>query len=108
MGRFVKLLILVPVAIVLVTLAVANRGAASFTIDPFNPGNPGLSFTAPLFVLLFLAMVAGVILGGAATWMRQGRFRKAARHHESEARKLRDQMARPRPVQPAPPALPGA
>jgi hypothetical protein len=31
----------VPLAIILVALAVANRTPVAFTMDPFNPGSPG-------------------------------------------------------------------
>ena len=36
-NRFILIAVLVPLAIILVALAVANRGPASFTLDPFNP-----------------------------------------------------------------------
>jgi hypothetical protein len=72
LNRLLLIVVVVPLAIVLVALAVANRHAASFTIDPFNPGNPALSMQAPLFVLLFLALAIGMVVGGCATWLRQG------------------------------------
>ena len=40
-NRFVLIAVFVPLAIILVALAVANRGQVAFTLDPFNPGNPG-------------------------------------------------------------------
>ena len=51
LNRFMLIAVFVPLAIILVALAVANRGAASFTLDPFNPGNPALTWQMPLFVL---------------------------------------------------------
>lgn len=107
MNRVLTVVVLVPLAIVLIALAVANRGAATFTIDPFNPGNPGLSVEWPLFVLLFVALGVGLLLGSAATWLRQGRYRKAARERASEVRALRDQAMRATPPQPTLPK-PGA
>jgi uncharacterized integral membrane protein len=83
LNRLVTVLVFIPLAIVLIALAVANRGPAAFTIDPFNPGNPGLTITLPLFVLLFAALALGLILGSLATWFRQGRYRKAARQREA-------------------------
>lgn len=102
MNRVLTIVVLVPLAVVLIALAVANRGAATFTIDPFNPGNPGLSVEWPLFVLLFVALGVGLLLGSAATWLRQGRYRKAARERAGEVRALRDQAMRA----PPPPTLP--
>ena len=48
LNRLVTVLIFIPLAIVLVALAVANRAPVAFTIDPFNPGNPGLTLSLPL------------------------------------------------------------
>lgn len=99
MNRVLTIVVLVPLAIILIALAVANRGAVTFTIDPFNPGNPGLSVEWPLFVLLFVALAVGLVLGSIATWLRQGRYRKAARERASEVRALRDQAMRAAPPQ---------
>ena len=95
--RIVTIIIIVPVAIVLIALAVANRAFVPFTLDPFNPGNPGLTLSLPLFVYLFLALLLGVLIGGVATWLRQGRYRRRARQHADEARALREEAARYRP-----------
>jgi uncharacterized integral membrane protein len=88
-NRIVIVLILVPLAIILIALSVANRAAVSFTIDPFNPGNPALSYSAPLFVWLFAALIVGIILGSFATWYNQGKHRKLARQRKLEAELLR-------------------
>ena len=100
-NRLILIAVFVPLAIVLVALAVANRGAVPFTLDPFNPGNPGLIWQLPLFVLLFAAIVVGMIVGSLATWVRQGRYRKLARQRAQEAEMLRQAAART-PAQPAP------
>jgi uncharacterized integral membrane protein len=99
--RIVTIIVIVPVAIVLVALAVANRGFVPFTLDPFNPGNPGLTLSLPLFVYLFLALLIGVVIGSAATWLRQGRYRKRARRNADDARALREEAARAKPTPPA-------
>ena len=59
LNRFVIVAVFVPLAIILIALAVANRGAVAFTVDPFNPGNPALTMEMPLFVLLFAASGIG-------------------------------------------------
>ena len=79
LNRFLTIAVFIPLAIVLIALAVANRAPVDFTLDPFNPGNPGLTVTMPLFVYLFAALALGLVIGSAATWIRQGRYRKAAR-----------------------------
>ena len=93
-NRFVLIVVFVPLAIILVALAVANRELVDFTLDPFNPGNPALTLKLPLFVFLFLAIAVGLVVGSAATWIRQGRYRRLARQRAQEAQGLRDAVAR--------------
>lgn len=102
MNRIVLVVILVPLALVLVTLAVANRELVAFTLDPFNPGNPALTISLPFFVWLFLAGALGVFFGGCATWLKQGHYRRLARLREREAEALRRNAP---PAVPPPPAV---
>ena len=95
MNRFLTVAVFIPVAIVLIALAVANRGAVSFTLDPFNPGNPALTLTMPLFVLLFATLAFGLVVGSLVTWWKQGRYRKLARQREQELASLRGAATRP-------------
>ena len=83
-NRVLLIVIVVPIAVVLIALVVANRGPVPFTLDPFTPGNPALTLQAPLFVILFLTLALGMIIGSVATWIRQGRYRKAARQWNRE------------------------
>ncbi|WP_265515958.1 LapA family protein [Nitratireductor luteus] len=89
LNRIVTVIVLVPLAIIIVTLAVANRALVPFTLDPFNPGNPALTAQMPLFVFLFAAMVIGMVIGSVATWFRQGRYRRIARQRGHEVDRLR-------------------
>ena len=102
LNRFVLIAVFVPLAIILVALAVANRGATAFTLDPFNPGNPALTWQVPLFVLLFAALAVGLIIGSLTTWLKQGRYRKLARQRSQEAEVLRQAAASRAPAQAAP------
>lgn len=97
-NRFALIVIFVPLAIILVALAVANREMVSFTFDPFNPGNPAMTLRMPMFVLLFLALGLGMIVGSMATWFKQGRYRKIARQRSQEADILRQAAARTQPA----------
>ncbi|TPI58352.1 DUF1049 domain-containing protein [Mesorhizobium sp. B3-1-7] len=106
-NRFILVVVFVPLAIILIALAVANRGAVAFTVDPFHPGNPALTLSLPLFILLFLALAIGMVVGSLATWVKQGRYRKLARQRGLEAENLRQAVSRA-PVAPNGPALPKA
>ena len=94
--RFVKLAILVPVAIVLIVLSVANRHMVTLALNPFRPDDSLLSLSLPFFVFLFLALIAGVVLGSLATWWAQGKYRKRARDEAHEARKWREEADKQR------------
>jgi len=94
-NRLILILIFVPLGIILIALAVANRAPTAFTLDPFNPGNPALTIQMPLFFLLFAALLAGMLVGSFATWFRQGRYRKLARQRGLEAQAAQDAARRP-------------
>jgi len=104
-NRFILVVVFVPLAIILIALAVANRGSVSFTLDPFHPGNPALTLNWPFFIFLFLALAIGMVVGSLATWVKQGRYRKLARQRGLEAENLRQAVSRA-PVVPKGPALP--
>ena len=95
--KIVTALVLIPLAIVLIAFAVANRQTVTVSFDPFDQADPAFSLALPLFVLILALVIAGVILGGVAAWMRQGKWRGRARLAEAQARELRaenDQLKR--------------
>lgn len=94
MWTFLKALVLVPIAIVAIAFAVANRQVVSISFDPFSSGDPVLSLTAPLFLLVFFLLTCGVVIGGVASWLGQGRYRRAAKSFRSEAGEARAETAR--------------
>lgn len=87
--KIVTTLIGLPLALLLVMFAVANRNFVTLSFDPLNPTDPALSLSLPLFVVLIIFAILGVIAGSAVTWVRQRRWRRAARAFENEARELR-------------------
>ena len=92
--RLVTFLLLVPLAVVLVTLAVANRQSVTISFDPFNDARPAHTLTLPLHTLGLALVVLGVVVGGVAAWLRQGKWRRAAREAEGEVRALRAEIGR--------------
>ncbi|MEX0345649.1 MAG: LapA family protein [Rhizobiaceae bacterium] len=90
-NRLVAALVFVPIAVILIALAVSNRSPASFTIDPFNPGNPALTLELPLFVWLFAALAVGMVIGSVATWFKQGKYRRGMRKSQHTVDTLREQ-----------------
>lgn len=92
MRRFLTLFVLVPIAIVVVVLSVANRGTVTFSLDPIGAGTTGWAATGPLYVFLFAALAVGVVIGGVAAWVRQGRWRAMARAEQANAERLRREV----------------
>jgi uncharacterized integral membrane protein len=94
MLKVVKFIILAPIAVLLLVFAFANRQIVSISFDPFvSDDNPAFALAAPLFLVLILTLIVGVIVGGAAVWLSQGRFRRAARQTRFEVDRLRERVA---------------
>ncbi len=88
--KIIVVVILVPLAIVMVAFAVANRQIVTVSLDPFGGSDSGLSL--PLFALIILLLIIGVLIGGLAAWVRQGKWRSAARRWERQAQALRKKL----------------
>jgi uncharacterized integral membrane protein len=93
MRKFFSTLFAILLALIFVTFAVANRHFVTVSFDPFNSANPSISVSMPLFALIIVVAILGVIAGGMATWFGQRRWRRAARTHEADARTVRAQLA---------------
>jgi uncharacterized integral membrane protein len=90
--KLVFWLILVPLAIVILMFAVANREIVTVSFDPFSATAPAASVSVPLFVLIFVLVILGVILGGVAAWLRQSGYRRAARQRDADVTALRREI----------------
>mgnify|MGYP001301497908 CR=1 FL=1 len=104
MAAFFRLLVLAPVGVLVVLLAVANRAPVQLALDP--TGGNAFVVTVPLFVALLAAMMGGILIGGVACWLGQGKHRKAARQAAREADKARAETERLRLLAPTLAALP--
>jgi uncharacterized integral membrane protein len=81
-------------AVLLVTLAVANRHLVRLVLDPFDPSDPVLAVELPFYAYLFAALIIGVVLGGIATWLNQARWRRAARARAQDAMRWKAEAER--------------
>jgi uncharacterized integral membrane protein len=106
--KLVTYFLLVPLAIVILMFASANRETVTLSFDPFSTTQPALSFAVPLFVLIFILVIFGVILGGFAAWLRQSKYRRHVRLLETEVRVLRGEKEAllRRPDTASPPLMP--
>jgi uncharacterized integral membrane protein len=109
--KLLAAVVLLPLGLVIVGLAVANREVVTVSFDPFNAVDPAYALKAPLFVLVLLLVIVGVIIGGFAAWLRQGKWRRVARRLEVDLRDARadnDMLRRRLDAAEASPALPRA
>lgn len=86
--RLTSAVILIPLMVILVGFAVANRQAVTLSFDPFSSTAPAYTVTLPLFVIVFVLLIAGVIVGGTAVWLGQRRIRRARRQLDAEVAAL--------------------
>ena len=93
MRKFFTALVLIPLGLIFIVFAVANRHLVTVSFDPFNSSDPPIGLTLPLFAVIIVVAILGVAAGGMATWFRQRRWRRAARQHEADARQARAQLA---------------
>ena len=113
--KIITAVILVPLAAVLIAFAVANRQLVTISFDPFSSTNPAYAVALPLFVLIFVLVMFGIIVGGTAVWLGQMHWRWAARHAGRENRelqlendRLKRQLMEPDPAHLSPPLAPPA
>ncbi len=89
MAKFLSWFLGLPIAVLIIALAVANRHAVGFSLDPTSTSNPLVSFEIPLYLLLLATIILGIFIGGASSWLNQSKWRRAAkdaRHEVSEVR----------------------
>ena len=85
-------IVLAPLAAVIVAFAVANRQTVTVSFDPFSSASPAYAATLPLFAVILAALILGVIVGGVAAWLRQGKWRRRARQLDGEVRALHEEL----------------
>jgi uncharacterized integral membrane protein len=90
--KILTAIVVVPLLVIIVAFAVANRQAVTVSFDPFSSAQPAYTVTLPLFVIIFVFLILGVFVGGVAAWLRQGAWRRSARRLDSELRALHGEM----------------
>jgi uncharacterized integral membrane protein len=106
--KLVTALIVVPIALLIIAFAVANRQSVTVSLDPFSAEQPAAAVTLPLFALVIVLLIAGVVIGGVATWLRQTGWRRLVRRMEREAAELRREIDAHRRVAAGPAHVPQA
>lgn len=90
--KIVTAVIVMPLAVILVALAVANRQMVTVSFDPFSSADPAYAVTLWLFVPIFVALILGALIGGIAAWLRQAKWRRTAHRLEADVRALHQEL----------------
>lgn len=94
--RVTNWIFILPLMILGVVAALANRAPVRLSLDPFSAENPAIVFDVPLWFVIFGCVLLGVVLGGLGVWFGQSRFRREARHQRRRAARLeRELLVRP-------------
>lgn len=95
--RYVKYALLALLAIVLITLAIANRGAVELKLLPLALTDlMGFQerITLPLYAVIFGSIVVGLLIGFVWEWLREWRIRRTAERRARELRVMERENAR--------------
>ena len=83
-----------PVAVVLIAFAVANRHIVEVSLDPLSQQDPFFSVAVPLWTVLYFGIFCGLVAGWIGAWVKQRKWRRAAREARSELASTRSEAAR--------------
>ncbi|WP_197915805.1 lipopolysaccharide assembly protein LapA domain-containing protein [Thiosulfatihalobacter marinus] len=95
--RYIRYAFLGTLGAVLVAVALANRDIVTLTLLPQALGDligVNMSISLPLFVVIFGAIVAGLLIGFVWEWMREHRHRADKSRAERELHQTRREMRR--------------
>jgi uncharacterized integral membrane protein len=92
MYKFLSALVWIPLGLIFLIFAIANRHAVTVSFDPFN-NDPQEGVTLPLFAVIISVAILGVLAGGIATWIRQHRWRRSSRRFQADALEAKAQLA---------------
>ncbi len=92
MRKLLTAVIVLPVAAVLLVFVLANRAPVVLSLDPFSPGAPAWSLQLPLFLIILLSVMVGVVVGSVSGWFAQAGQRREARHNRHEVRRLEQEI----------------
>lgn len=97
MIRFIKMALLVVIAVALVTIAMANRDPATLTLltpELADLVRFNISVTQPMFVIVFASVVTGLLIGYLLEWLRESKHRQEVGKRQQQVRDLKREVTR--------------
>ncbi|VDC28287.1 LapA family protein [Pseudogemmobacter humi] len=96
MLRYLRLLFIGLLGLLLLTLALANRGPVTLRLLPEDMGGMlglGAGWTMPLFVIILGSVGLGILVGFVWEWLRELRLRQAAKQQTRTVARLERELA---------------
>nr|WP_325253964.1 LapA family protein [Amylibacter sp.] len=91
MMRYIRYLFLAVIGLCLIIVALANRGMVTLRLMPEELASifqVSGSVTLPLFLVIFLGIVAGLLIGFVWEWMREFKYRNDLSKKGKEVHRL--------------------
>jgi uncharacterized integral membrane protein len=94
--RYLRALLLVLLAVVLISVALANRTVVGLNLLPQDLSallgiNWGIEM--PLFLVIFASIIAGLLIGFVWEWLREHKYRASASRASKTVTKLERELA---------------
>ncbi|MGB0961041.1 MAG: LapA family protein [Halocynthiibacter sp.] len=93
--RYLRYLFLAVIAILLISVSLANRDVVMLKLLPpviVNMGVENYEITLPLFVVVFGGILAGLVIGFAWEWLREAKHRATATKATRKASQLEKEL----------------
>jgi len=95
--RYIRYAFILALAVCLLTIAMANRASVTLHLLPEELAGFALlpnTLELPLFVIIFLGIVAGLLIGFVWEWFREHRIRAEAVRAQRDVKKLEREVLR--------------
>jgi uncharacterized membrane protein YciS (DUF1049 family) len=102
MQNFLRWVVGLPIAVIVVAFAIANRVPTIVSFDPFSRENSMMSVEMPLWALFFVGAFLGLIAGWITCWFAQGKWRRSAKDARRELSRMQAEASAEKPVPPMP------
>lgn len=96
MLRYLRFLILALIGLLLLLVALANRGVVTLRLLPETMGSAlgfGTGWSVPLFVVILGAVALGIAIGFIWEWLREMRIRSGAKQTAKAVTRLERELA---------------
>ena len=92
MRRLLNWFVFLPLGIVIVLFAVANRTSVVVSFDPFAGEMSPLTFSVPLFIVVFAGLIVGIGIGGLISLAKQWRLWRTARAAQDDLARIKAEV----------------